>query len=130
MILNFKFDKNDIDKERFIILEEFKMYEDFLDDLFYDLLVENIYVNDGLGMNIIGIKEFLYNIIREFMLEYLNKYYILNNVVIFIVGNFNFDDMVEKIKLKFGYWEKKNLSIDISEVKFNFCFILKNKDIE
>ncbi|MGO0916376.1 insulinase family protein, partial [Clostridioides difficile] len=42
----------------------------------------------------------------------LNKYYIPNNAVISIAGNFNFDDMVEKIKSKFGHWEKKNLSID------------------
>lgn len=38
--------------------------------------------------------------------------------------------MVEKIKSKFGHWEKKNLSIDISEAKFNPCFISKNKDTE
>ena len=38
MILNSLFDKNDIDKERFVILEELKMYEDSLDDLSYDLL--------------------------------------------------------------------------------------------
>ena len=130
MILNSKFDKNDIDKERLIILEELKMYEDSPDDLSYDLLVENIYANDGLGMNIIGTKESLYNITRESMLEYLNKYYIPNNAVISIAGNFNFDDMVEKIKSKFGHWEKKNLSIDISEAKFNPCFISKNKDTE
>ncbi len=127
MILNSKFDKNDIDKERLIILEELKMYEDSPDDLSYDLLVENIYANDGLGMNIIGTKESLYNITRESMLEYLNKYYIPNNAVISIAGNFNFDDMVEKIKSKFGHWEKKNLSIDISEAKFNPCFISKIK---
>ncbi|WP_334295970.1 insulinase family protein, partial [Clostridioides difficile] len=43
--------------------------------------------------NIIGTKESLYNITRESMLEYLNKYYIPNNAVISIAGNFNFDDM-------------------------------------
>ena len=54
MILNSLFDKKDINKERFVILEELKMYEDSLDDLSYDLLLENIYPNDGLGMNILG----------------------------------------------------------------------------
>ena len=59
MILNSLFNKNDIDKERFVILEELKMYEDSPEDLAYDLLTENIYASDGLGMNIIGTIEII-----------------------------------------------------------------------
>ncbi|MBH9758317.1 insulinase family protein, partial [Clostridioides difficile] len=81
--------------------EELKMYEDSPDDLSYDLLVENIYANDGLGMNIIGTKESLYNITRESMLEYLNKYYIPNNAVISIAGNFDLIFSTISSKLKF-----------------------------
>ena len=36
MILNSTFNNNDIDRERAVILEELKMYEDSLDDLSYD----------------------------------------------------------------------------------------------
>lgn len=65
MMLNSLFDSEEIDKERQVILEELKMYEDSPEDLSYDLLTENIYKTDGLGMNIIGTKESLYNINRE-----------------------------------------------------------------
>lgn len=49
MILNSKFNEDDLDKERSVIIEELKMYEDSPEDLAYDLLTENIYKNDPLG---------------------------------------------------------------------------------
>ncbi|MFR3071507.1 MAG: M16 family metallopeptidase [Paeniclostridium sp.] len=54
MFLNPLFDKEDIEKERQVILEELKMYEDSPEDLVYDLLLENIYKDHSLGMNILG----------------------------------------------------------------------------
>ncbi|MEF9990478.1 MAG: pitrilysin family protein [Romboutsia sp.] len=130
MILNSKFDNGDIDKERLVILEELKMYEDSPEDLAYDLLVEGIYKNDGLGMNIIGTKESLYDINREEMLNYFGKYYVPNNSVISIAGNFNFEKMVEKLNEKFNSWEKKDVNIEPTIPTFTPCFIAKNKDTE
>lgn len=130
MILNSSFDKNDIDKERLVILEELKMYEDSPEDLAYDLLTEGIYNNKDLGMNIIGTKDSLFDINREEMLDYFNKYYVPNNSVISIAGNFNFDEMVEKLETKFKNWERKDVEVEINPAEFNSCFIAKNKDTE
>ena len=84
MILNSKFNEDDLDKERSVIIEELKMYEDSPEDLAYDLLTENIYKNDPLGMNIIGTEESLNRLNREKLLDYFNKYYVPNNSVIAI----------------------------------------------
>ena len=100
MILNSCFDKKDIEKEKSVILEELKMYEDSPDDLSYDLLLENIYKDHSLGMNILGDRNTLKNFKRENILDYYNKYYVPNNSVISICGNFNFEEIVEKIKDK------------------------------
>lgn len=130
MILNPLFDTKDIDKERSVILEELKMYEDSPEDLAYDLLTEGIYANDSLGMNIIGTVKSLENLNKNKLLDYFNKYYIPNNAVISISGNFDFDEMVKKIEGKFSNWTKKELNLDIEKAEFNSCFIAKNKDIE
>lgn len=130
MILNSCFDKKDIEKEKSVILEELKMYEDSPDDLSYDLLLENIYKDHSLGMNILGDRNTLKNFKRENILDYYNKYYVPNNSVISICGNFNFEEIVEKIKDKFKTWEAKEASINTTEPKFNPCIIKKNKDIE
>ena len=130
MILNSKFDANDIDKEKSVIMEELKMYEDSPEDLVYDMLLEHIYEGDGLGMNILGTRESLENIKKEELLEYFNTYYVPNNSVISISGNFNFDEMVEKIEVKFKNWDRKDVNITLDEAPFKSCFISKNKDTE
>lgn len=130
MILNSKFNEDDLDKERSVIIEELKMYEDSPEDLAYDLLTENIYKNDPLGMNIIGTEESLKKLNREKLLDYFNKYYLPNNSVIAISGNFNFNEIINKIEEKFKGWKKKSVNIDIKKAEFKSCFLTKNKDIE
>lgn len=130
MILNSKFNEDDLDKERSVIIEELKMYEDSPEDLAYDLLTENIYKNDPLGMNIIGTEESLKRLNREKLLDYFNKYYVPNNSVIAISGNFNFDEIINKIEEKFKVWKKRDVNVDIKKAEFRSCFLTKNKDIE
>ncbi len=130
MILNSKFEEDDLDKERSVIIEELKMYEDSPEDVAYDLLTENIYKSDPLGMNIIGTEESLKRLNREKLLGYFNKYYVPNNSVISISGNFNFDEIINKIEEKFKAWNKRDVNIDIKKAEFKSCFLTKNKDIE
>ena len=130
MILNPSYLESDINKERSVILEELKMYEDSPDDLVYDMLMEKIYDGDGLGMNILGTRESLNNLTKEEILDYYNTYYVPNNCVISICGNFNFENMVNMVKEKFSGWNKKDVTINITEPVFKPCFVSKNKDIE
>ncbi|MEE0711059.1 M16 family metallopeptidase [Romboutsia timonensis] len=130
MILNSKFNEDDLDKERSVIIEELKMYEDSPEDLAYDLLTENIYKNDPLGMNIIGTEESLNRLNREKLLDYFNKYYFPNYSVIAISVNFNFDEIINKIEEKFKVWKKRDVNVDIKKAEFKSCFLTKNKDIE
>ena len=130
MMLNSLFDSEEIDKERQVILEELKMYEDSPEDLSYDLLTENIYKTDGLGMNIIGTKESLYNINRENILEYFNKYYVASNCVISMSGNFNFEEMIKLIEDKFNNLPQGDVKVEVTKPEFHPCFIAKNKDTE
>lgn len=130
MILNSTFNNKDIDKERAVILEELKMYEDSLDDLSYDLLVENIYPNDGLGMNILGNRGTIKSLKKKDILNHYNKYYVPNNAIISICGNFNFEEVVKEIEKKFSSWEEKEVNIEVEEAEFHSCFITRNKDSE
>ncbi len=130
MILNSSFNEEDIDKERAVILEELKMYEDSPEDLTYDLLTEHIYKGDSLGMNIIGTEESLNSIKREELLNYFNKYYVPNNCVVAVSGNFKFEQILKEIEEKLCTWKKREIKIELEEAKFNSCLIAKDKDTE
>ena len=130
MILNSKFNEDDLDKERSVIIEELKMYEDSPEDLAYDLLTENIYKNDPLGMNILGDRQSLKNLKRESILDYYNEYYVPNNSIISICGNFKFEEIVKQIEEKFKTWQPKSVDTSTTKPNFNPCIVKKNKDIE
>ena len=130
MILNSRFDELDIKKEKSVILEELKMYEDSPDDLVYDLLLENIYKDHSLGMNILGDRQSLKNLKRESILDYYNEYYVPNNSIISICGNFKFEEIVKQIEEKFKTWQPKSVDTSTTKPNFNPCIVKKNKDIE
>lgn len=130
MFLNPLFDKEDIEKERQVILEELKMYEDSPEDLVYDLLMEGVYKTDALGGNIIGTKESLDNMNREIISDYFKKYYVASNSVISISGNFKFEEIVKLIEEKFKNLNKGDVNLEITTPEFHPCFIAKNKDTE
>ena len=106
------------------------MYEDSPDDFVYDLLLENIYKDHSLGMNILGDRQSLKNLKRESILDYYNEYYVPNNSIISICGNFKFEEIVKQIEEKFKTWQPKSVDTSTTKPNFNPCIVKKNKDIE
>ncbi|WP_300280106.1 M16 family metallopeptidase [Peptacetobacter sp.] len=131
MILNSKFDEKDIEKEKSVIIEELKMYEDSPEDLAYDILLEKVYNNKGIGKNILGNRESINSMNRNSILEYFKKFYVPKNAVISICGNFNFEDTVEKLEKSFYKWngEKPDFENVQNEI-FTPTIIKKEKEYE
>ncbi|WP_026476063.1 M16 family metallopeptidase [Alkaliphilus transvaalensis] len=131
MIFNSKFDPNEIDKERSVILEEISMYEDSPEDVAHDLLSQTIFEDHALGYPILGTRETLLSMDRESLLSYMNEYYTPTNAVISVAGNFNEDTLLEEIKEKFEGWKGKEALPKLeSQLDFNYKIIEKIKDIE
>jgi len=90
MLFNSKFEKQEIDRERGVIIEEINMYEDnpllYCDDLLEELLFQK---KHPLGQLISGPKENIRNISRRQILNYRNNYYFPRNMVIAVAGRTN-----------------------------------------
>ncbi|NLW22333.1 MAG: insulinase family protein [Tissierellia bacterium] len=107
MIFNARFDEEDIQREKGVIFEEIKMYLDSPEDLVYDLLNEMMFEDTPLALPILGSYESVKSLNRETILEYFNKHYIPENMVISIVGNFDVEDT---ISLLTQYFEKDKIN--------------------
>ncbi|MBT4517035.1 MAG: insulinase family protein [Candidatus Komeilibacteria bacterium] len=86
---NSKFDREEIDRERGVIVEEINMYEDnpmmYIEEVF-----ENILFNGtDLGRSIAGPKVNIQTISRNTLYNYHKKYYYHGNAIIGLAGNFN-----------------------------------------
>jgi predicted Zn-dependent peptidase len=83
------FDSYEIEKEKNVILEEIRMYEDAPDDLIHDLLMECMLSDHPLGHSILGTVDTIQNINRDKLLCFYDEYYKNNNCIFVIAGKFD-----------------------------------------
>ena len=95
ILSNSKLDPADIERERTVILEELKMYQDQPQDLVQNLFEELMYPGHPLGRDIAGTLESVSRIARDDILEWANAMYRMPNVVIGAAGAIDEAQMVE-----------------------------------
>lgn len=108
MIQNPLFEERDIERERGVVIEEINMYEDSPEDLAHDELAKVMYQNNPLGYPILGTIETLTAMDRECIVSYYNQYYTPQNLVISVVGNVDYDQVIEMLNDRLGDWEAKH----------------------
>jgi len=63
----------------------------------------------------------LFLIDREKILRYMDEYYVANNAVVSIVGNFDEKMLLQTIENKFGTWKVNNKLNKLNEIiDYNF----------
>src|SRR3989338_631920 len=82
ILLNSTLKPADIDKERQVILEEFKFVEDNPADYIYDLLYQSVWSSHPLGRSILGNHESIEKIDRNKLVTHLDNHYIPKNFII------------------------------------------------
>lgn len=99
MMLHSTFTEENIEKERNVIIEEIRMYEDSPEDTIHD---ENIqFALKGIQSNSIsGTPEGLEKITREHFMRYLEDQYIASNLVVSISGRFDEEYFLEELERK------------------------------
>jgi len=107
MLLHAKFEPQDIEKERQIIIEEINMSKDSPAQQVSMLIDELLWPKHPLGRDIAGSKESVAAISRETMLDYLQSQYSPNNTVVSIAGNIQHKQMVTAVSQILGNWVKQ-----------------------
>ncbi|GAA0783356.1 M16 family metallopeptidase [Hathewaya limosa] len=131
MLFNGKFLEEDIEKEKKVVIEEIKMNDDNPEDVLSDIHILSAYGNDTISMPILGTEESVNKLNRDSILEYMSKYYVPQNTVISICGNFNKNNIYSQIENYFGTWQRsKNKKSFYSTPKMENKFLFRQKDIE
>lgn len=102
MLINSKFDKKEMDKERGVIIEEMNMVKDDPHRHVWDLLNRLMYGDQPAGRDILGTKEIISTVSREKLAEYYKKQYGAENMVLAVAGKFNQKDILKKINKYFS----------------------------
>ncbi|MFW6306964.1 MAG: EF-P 5-aminopentanol modification-associated protein YfmH [Bacillota bacterium] len=90
-------DKN-VDKEKGIIAQEIRMYEDSPDYQAYVKLLDALYIYHPVKIDIAGTIESISKITKEDLYLCYNTFYNPGNMVLFLTGDFNINNILEKIE--------------------------------
>lgn len=129
MFFNSTFDEEELKKEKNVVLEEIKMYEDTPDDIVHDLLSKASYENHPLGFPILGTEETLERFNGTMLREYMNENYTPENVVVSIAGNVD-ESFLAEVEKYFSSYSTKNTRADYVKPLFHPNKLARKKDTE
>jgi predicted Zn-dependent peptidase len=102
MVKNPLFDQKEFDKERKVIFEEIKMYHDNPRMFVMDEIQKSLY--DGtMKINLAGTFDTMNSITKEQMSKKFKEFYKPNNMILCVVGNANFDELVQFAEKNFNF---------------------------
>ena len=101
ILQNSVMDKEELAKEKGVIIQEINMQNDTPDDLVFDLFNEVAYPNQPLGRAILGTCDTVRSISSEQLLDYMHSQYTTDRVIISASGAINHEDFVAACEKKF-----------------------------
>jgi predicted Zn-dependent peptidase len=107
MLLCSKFEPQDIEKERQVVIEEINMSYDSPAQRVNLLIDELLWPGHPLGRDVAGSKQTVANITRDSMLKHLGALYLPGNTVVSIAGNVEHQKAVEAVERFVGDWNSR-----------------------
>jgi len=104
ILLHSKFDPDDIESERRVIIEEIHMEKDSPSQLVNMLIDELLWPGHPLGRDIAGDRDSVAGISQKVMLNYLGHQYLPGNTVVSIAGALKHREMVNAVNHALGGW--------------------------
>jgi predicted Zn-dependent peptidase len=129
MYFNSTFDEDELNKEKNVVYEEIKMYEDTPDDIVHDMLSQASFGDHPLAYPILGTETTLSTFNGDTLRTYMNQYYTPDNIVISVAGNVD-DSFIQKIVTYFGSYETSFEKPQIVSPEFQPERKLRKKDTE
>ncbi|MFN4985469.1 MAG: M16 family metallopeptidase [Ignavibacteria bacterium] len=98
VVVNPVFDADDVEKERTIIVEEIRSYEDEAEEHIFDLGEQQLFPVDAIGSSIVGTVQDVESLKRTDIVRFHKQHYTPDNVIIAISGNHDIDTFAEHIE--------------------------------
>ena len=130
------FDAAEIAKEKGVIVEEIRMYQDMPQRHVQDLFLELLYGDQPAGWNIAGSEATVRSFGREDFLKYRGEHYVASATTVVVAGNLGTTsaekNLIEKIEKKFADISagKKHTKVAVKEIQKKPAILAKFKETD
>ena len=129
IIKNSTFPKEEIERERGVIISEIGQSYDAPDDRVFENFTKTAFKNQPMGRPILGTKETVSSFQKSNLKLFLNSNYIPENMVVSISGNLNKDKFFKIVEDKFSDIKNDNKPEKVNS-EWTAGFIAEDRDLE
>lgn len=104
MLLRSTFAAEHIERERQVIDEEIKSYEDSPDELVQDLFAQTVWNGHPLGRPVIGTLATVNRLTRDDLIGFVQRFYHPTNVVVSVAGDIEHPEVTAVLERHLGEW--------------------------
>ncbi len=119
MFLHSLLDADELRKERDVVLEEIKMYDDSPDEVINDTFTRTLWHGANLGDPTIGFAETVSAIDRDALAAWHRERYAPGTVLIAAAGNLDHDDLAARLGDAFGAFRGTAVAPEPEEPRFH-----------
>jgi len=130
MLLRSALDPDALERERQVIIEEIKMYEDSPDELVQDIFSQTIWNGHALGRPVIGTVDTVQRFRRDDFLAYIEQRYRPNNVVVSVAGDVLHPTVVDLVADALGKWNGATAPMMLGHPAARPDILLRYKETE
>ena len=112
MMMNAKFDEDELEKEKWVIIQEMKMYEDDPMSVVADKHRLWYFWNNSFGRPVIWNEKTVSSFTSQDLHKYKDSLYTKDNLIIVIAGKWAEDDKIKKLIEKYFKWMKAKRTVD------------------
>ena len=124
------FRREDIEREKKVVLEEIKMVEDTPDDLVHELFTEQFWADHPLGRPILGTKETVEALTADALRTYFTRAYSAPNLIIAATGNIEHEAVKALVSRMFEGVPLQGDPLSDVPPETSSAIIIRNKDLE
>ncbi|WP_164500978.1 M16 family metallopeptidase [Neorickettsia findlayensis] len=96
------FPKEELEREKMVVLEEISQTEDAPDDIIFDRFFENIYPNQAYGRPILGSRENVRRFTRDDITSFISQHYCSENMMLIASGKVDSERFISLAEKYFG----------------------------
>lgn len=98
-------------RERHVVIEEINMRNDQSWSRVYNLMNDAMYTSHPYKRDVIGTPQIIASLTREKIFAYYNKFYTPNNMTTIVVGDFDKDDIAQRLIKAFDFEGRKPFAV-------------------
>ncbi|MDB5100636.1 MAG: putative Zn-dependent peptidase [Cyanobacteria bacterium RYN_339] len=130
MLLNSRIDAKEVKREREVIVEEIKMYDDTPDDLVHELLSAAMWRDHPLGRPVTGSKATVRSFDRETLTGFLRDFYTPDRLVVALVGKVDVEAVTAQLEKAFAGFSQPGRPVERPALAHQAVTKVKYRDIE